>query len=49
MNLRFKEDFADEIHWPLHTKGMAILGALHHNSSVDDVSSRGNVQKQVLT
>jgi hypothetical protein len=42
MNIRFRKDFADEIHWPLHTKGMAFLRALHHDGRADDVSSHGD-------
>jgi hypothetical protein len=48
MNLRFREDFSNKIHWLLHNKGMALLGEFHYDSCADDVSSRGNVQKQVL-
>jgi hypothetical protein len=44
MNLGFRKDLADKIDWPLHTKGMAILLAFHHDSSADDVSSRGDVE-----
>jgi hypothetical protein len=44
MNLRFKEDFADEVDWLLHPEGMAFLLAFHHDSRTDDVSSRGDVE-----
>jgi hypothetical protein len=37
-----------EIHQLLHTKCMAFLRALHHDSCADDVSSRGDVEQQVL-
>jgi hypothetical protein len=44
-NLRFREDFTDEIHRPLHTKCMAFLGAPHHDGCADGVSSRGDVEE----
>jgi hypothetical protein len=44
MNLGFRKDFADEVDWPLHTKSMAFLLALHHDCCTDDVSSRGDVE-----
>jgi hypothetical protein len=44
MNLRFRENFADEVDWSLHPEGVAFLLAFHHNCCADDVSSRGNVE-----
>jgi hypothetical protein len=44
MNLRFTEDFADEVDWSLHPKGVAFLLAFHHDWRADDVSSRGDVE-----
>jgi hypothetical protein len=44
MNLGFREDFADEVNWLLHPKGVAFLLAFHHNCRADDVSSRGDVK-----
>jgi hypothetical protein len=44
MNLRFGEDFTDEVNWLLHPKGVAFLLAFHHNCRADDVSSRGDVE-----
>jgi hypothetical protein len=44
MNLRFREDFADEENWSLHPKGVAFLLAFHHDFHADDVSSRGDVE-----
>jgi hypothetical protein len=43
-NLGFKEDFADEVDWLLHTEGMAFLLAFHHDCCADDMSSHGNVE-----
>jgi hypothetical protein len=44
MNLRFREDFADEVDWSLHLKGMVFLLEFHHDCRADDVSSRGDVE-----
>jgi hypothetical protein len=49
MNLRFREDFTNEIHRPLHTNCMAFIRALHHDGHADDVSSCGDVEQQILT
>jgi hypothetical protein len=43
-NLRFREDFDDEVDWSLHPEGVAFLLAFHHDCRTDDVSSRGDVE-----
>jgi hypothetical protein len=35
MNLRFREDFADEVDWSLHPEGVAFLLAFHHDCRAD--------------
>jgi hypothetical protein len=47
-NLRFGEDFADEVNRSLHPKGVAIFLSFHHDCCADDVSSRGDIKQQVL-
>jgi hypothetical protein len=42
-NLRFGEDFADEVNWLLHPKGVALFLSFHHDCRTDDVSSRDDV------
>jgi hypothetical protein len=44
MNLRFRENFADEVDWSLHPEGVAFLLAFHHDCRADEVSSRGDVE-----
>jgi hypothetical protein len=44
MNLRFREDFADEVDWSLHPEGVAFLLAFHHDCRDDEVSSHGDVE-----
>jgi hypothetical protein len=44
MNLRFREDFANEIDWSLHPEVVAFLQAFHHDCRADIVSSRGDVE-----
>jgi hypothetical protein len=44
MNLGFRKNFSDKVDWPLHTKGMALLLAFHHDCRADDVSSHDNVE-----
>jgi hypothetical protein len=48
-NLRFREDFTDEVDWSLHPEGVAFLLTFHHDCRTDDVSSRGDVELQILT
>jgi hypothetical protein len=48
MNLRFREDFADEVNWSLHPEYMAFLLAFHHDCCADDVSSRSDVEEHIL-
>jgi hypothetical protein len=43
-NLRFSEDFTDEVNWSLHPKGMAFFLSFHHDCRTDDVSSCGDVE-----
>jgi hypothetical protein len=44
MNLRFGKNFADEVNCLLHPKG----DDEHHDCRANDVSSRGDVEQQVL-
>jgi hypothetical protein len=44
INLRFREDFTDEVNWSLHPKGVAFFLLFHHDFRADDVSSRGDVE-----
>jgi hypothetical protein len=30
-NLRFREDFADEVNWSLHPEGVAFFLSFHHD------------------
>jgi hypothetical protein len=48
MNLGFRKDFADEVDWSLHPESMAFLLSLHHSCRTDNVSSRDDVELQVL-
>jgi hypothetical protein len=48
-NLRFREDFTDEVDWSLHPEGMAFFVSFYHDCRTNDVSSRGDVEEQVLT
>jgi hypothetical protein len=43
-NLRFREDFVDEVNWSLHPKGVAFLMVFHHDCHADDVSSCGYIE-----
>jgi hypothetical protein len=43
-NLRFREDFANEVDWSLHPKGMVFILSFHHDCRTDNVSSCGDVQ-----
>jgi hypothetical protein len=45
MNLRFRKDFADEVNWSLHPKGVAFFLLFHHDCCADNVSSRGDVEQ----
>jgi hypothetical protein len=47
-NPRFGKDFTDEVNWSLHPKGVAFFLSFHHDCRADDVSSRGDVEQQVL-
>jgi hypothetical protein len=47
-NLRFREDFTDEVNWSLHPRGVAFFLSFHHDCRANDVSSRGDVEQQVL-
>jgi hypothetical protein len=44
MNLRFREDFADEVDWSLHPEGVAFVLAFNHNCRGDDMSNRDDVE-----
>jgi hypothetical protein len=43
-NLRFREDFADEVHWSLHPKSMAFLLAFYHDCRADNMSSHDDIE-----
>jgi hypothetical protein len=43
-NLRFRQNFTDEVNWLLHPKGVAFFLSFHHDFRTDDVSSRGDVE-----
>jgi hypothetical protein len=43
-NLRFREDFANEVNRSLHLEGVAFFLSFHHDCRTDDVSSRGDVE-----
>jgi hypothetical protein len=47
-NLRFREDFADEVNCSLDPEGVAFFLLFHHYCRTDDVSSRNDVEEQVL-
>jgi hypothetical protein len=43
-NLRFREDFTDEVDWSLNPEGMAFFLSFHHDCRIDDVRSRSDVE-----
>jgi hypothetical protein len=43
-NLRFREDFTDEVNRSLHPEGVALLLSFHYDCRANDVSSRGDVK-----
>jgi hypothetical protein len=43
-NLRFREDFTDEVNWSLHPKSVAFFLSFHHDCCTNDVSSCGNIE-----
>jgi hypothetical protein len=43
-NLRFREDFADEVNRSLHPKGVVFFLSFHHDCRTDNMSSRNDVE-----
>jgi hypothetical protein len=43
-NLRFRENFGDEVNWSLHPEGVAFFLSFHYDCRTDDVSSCGDVE-----